>query len=371
MKNLFLENEKRGGIFKREEVLQSDYAPSELLHRENELKGLADALKPLLSKSKPSNLFVFGLPGSGKTTSVRKVLADLQECSQNAFCAYINCWQSPSKQAIFSSLAEKLNEALPRRGLGSDEIANRVFGILNYERKFLVLVLDEVDRLFGKDEEDTLYEFARANENHKIPTAIVMITNNRELLAELDDRIRSSLGVLEEMEFRQYSPSELKDILRERARVALMEGSWSEEAIALCAAHGAKLKGDARVALETLYRAAKNAEKKGRNRIEVIDVHEALEKSREATLRKSVALMGETERKIVALLKEARDSGREISSPEIYEKLKNELEKEGKEMSERQMRNYLEELEKAGIIASEFSGRGTPKGKVKTFKLLK
>ena len=51
--------------------LGTSYTPDTILHREDQIKLIADILAPLLKMEKPSNLFVYGKTGTGKTVSVR------------------------------------------------------------------------------------------------------------------------------------------------------------------------------------------------------------------------------------------------------------------------------------------------------------
>lgn len=368
-RNLFAEDSAvRGRIFRNENALLPDFSPAELLHRDSQLQEIARALKPLASASKPANLFIYGPTGTGKTSSVRHVFQQLSEYSGKVACVYVNCWEYSSKQAVLSKLAEFFQEPLPRRGLATDEVFHRVMQRAKYDGKSIAIALDEADRLFGRDGESLLYELARAHEMFKVACGLLVITNNYELVSSLDERARSSLS-LRPLEFPQYSPQELKDIVRERAREAFFPGVCPEEVIALCAGHGARMKGDARVAINVLLEAARNAESDGRPKIDLSDAKKAVEQSSAVSLKKNVSLMNENERLLFTILEEAKAAGVELSSGELYSRFNaSKKEKGGEELSERQLRNYLDSFERAKLVVVREAG-AADKGRTRFIRL--
>ena len=78
----------------------------------------------------------------------------------------------------------------------------------------------------------------------------------------LDPRVFSSLSE-EEMIFRPYDASELRNILHERSKLSFNEGSLSEAALNVCSALAAAEHGDARRALDLLRVAGEVAERQG------------------------------------------------------------------------------------------------------------
>ncbi|MFH0972046.1 MAG: AAA family ATPase [Candidatus Micrarchaeota archaeon] len=372
MDKLFASSMQQGTIFRNQHALMPEFLPTTLLHRDNQLTEMAEALKPAMHHSKPQNLLIHGPTGTGKTSSVKYVFNELKEYSSKVQCIYLNCWEHPSKQSILSYISEQLKEPLPRRGLADDEIFHRILERLKYDKKIAVICLDEVDRLLHKNETDLLYNLSRSDENSNVIFGIIGITNAPEIFYSLDDRIRSSIG-FKELEFRQYSPIELKDIVRERAKEALQPGSYNEEIVALCAAHGAKNKGDARVAIETLLRAATNADNRDKNKVEITDVRAVVEKSAQASLMKNVDLMGENEKILLELLKTAKREDKILTSGEIYLKF-NKLRKSNdlEPISERQIMNYLQMFESARLISAELAkDPRTGSGKTKLIKLIR
>src|SRR3989338_6146349 len=54
---------KDRSLFENKYVLQSNYYPEEILHRDNEVKHIASILAPSLLGQKTSNLFIYGKTG--------------------------------------------------------------------------------------------------------------------------------------------------------------------------------------------------------------------------------------------------------------------------------------------------------------------
>ncbi len=333
MPNYFDGRDDGSAIIKFEEVLLPDYVPDELVHRDKELQVLADSIKPLLSRRTPDNLFIHGPSGCGKTTCVRYIMKQLSEHSSAVLSVYVNCWENPTQMAVYNRIIEEMRLPLPRRGLATDEIFIRIVDYVKNYNKPILLVLDEMD---GLRHEKLLYVISRANEK-KLMFGIIGITNNKELLSRLDSRVRSSLR-FSDMEFRDYSEEQLLAILRMRAERALAPGSYDDRLLTKIVRSVED--SSARVAIERLWKAAKHAEKAGRQKIMLQDVEDVI--SAEPAFKHEHNLSSE-ELLIIELLQ-----GGQLHSTELYERFMEKIPK-----TKRQIRNYLELLEKKGILESE------------------
>ncbi|MFN7990624.1 MAG: AAA family ATPase [Candidatus Micrarchaeia archaeon] len=334
MPNYFDGADRGSSIIESEEVLMPDYMPDELLHREQELQAVADSIKPLLGKRPPNNLFIHGSSGSGKTTCIKYLLKQLGEHSSGVLPVYVNCWENPTQMAVYNRIIEEMRLPLPRRGLATDEIFDRIMQYVRNYKKPILLVLDEMD---GLRHDKLLYVVARSNEQ-RLTFGIIGVSNNKELLSRLDSRVRSSLR-FSEMEFKPYSEDQLLSILRVRAGRALSPGSFDERLLLKIVRSVED--GSARVALERLWKAAKHAEKAGRDRIMLQDVEDTL--SSEPSFKLPELKLSSEEMLIVDLLK-----GGELESSALYDSFIRKIPK-----TKRQIRNYLDLLEKKGIIESK------------------
>lgn len=338
------------GIFTSEAALLPDFSPEEPLHRESQLQEISLALKPAVKNLRPDNLFLCGSPGAGKTTCAKHTIKQLSEYRPRVNCVYINCWENNTKLSVLNEIGKSIEIGFPRRGLASDEVFTRIIEYSKKSKAVNIVFLDEFDQLVYKKEDGVIYDLTRAGENHGANFSVVLISNDSHLLEKLDQRIKSSLSA-KKIEFPRYSPLELKDILRERAKLCFRNGSWNEEVIALAAGHAAKLGGDCRVALRTLWRAARIAESEG-DVIKENHVRKAFENEGEKT---QPQCQSEVEEKILQeLAKEKNTAG--ITTGQLYETLRT--------YSERTVRTHLDNLISRGAVESkevegkEAGGRG-------------
>lgn len=334
-----------GELLLNEDVLLPEYLPERLPGREREINEIAHNFKVALNGRKPESLLIYGPPGTGKTAVLKYVIRQLAEYSGKVRITYVNCWHMGTRFGILSEIARCVGYISPMKGAAVEDVLKRMAEIIKKKGIFVVVVLDEMDRLVASGHGDVLYDISRMNEVYGVKISVIGIVNDVGLLAALDPRIRSSV-INRDVEFKPYTVPQLKQILEERARLAF--SSYSPEAIGVCAAHAYKFNGDARVGIGLLLSAGRIAEKKGLPKLDVQSVEEAAaaQKSRQAKIEKVEVELGEVEKKIIEILKNG-----EISSGELYAKLDG--------MNERTVRNYLTKMEKSGIIeVKENVGKG-------------
>jgi len=262
-------------IFKNKGVLQLNYSPDTIPHRDKQIESVAAILAPSLRGERVSNLFVYGKTGTGKTLSVQYVtqelLRRLKESGQdNLKVVYINCKLkkvADTEYRILAAIISKLGEKVPATGLPTDTVYNKFIEIIDKKKQIILIVLDEVDQAIKKISDNFLYTLTRLNsELTKAQISLVGISNSLTFMDELDPRVRSSLGE-EELVFSPYNALQLQDILRERAEMAFSVGVLDEGVIAKCAAFAAREHGDARRALDLLRVAGELAEREGKKKL--------------------------------------------------------------------------------------------------------
>lgn len=341
-------------IFKDREKLLPDYVPEELPHRDEQIVTLAKVLAPALTGSRPSNVFIYGLTGTGKTAVTKYVLRKIREKAQHKVdYVYINCRQNNTSYRVLAELAKHLGVKVPFTGLALGEVMKRLIQGLERHRGIIIVVLDEVDNLVKRNGDDVLYFLTRVNEElTSSKVSVIGITNDLKFTEFLDARVKSSLGE-EELVFPPYNAVQLEDILRRRAREALKDGVVDDEVLKKVAAIAARQNGDCRLALDILLKAADIADREGADKITQAHVDKArneIEKNLAVDIIKTMPLHVKLVLASIYLL--SRDnSSRIITTGLIYDKYKELASKLGMEpVTSRRISDIINELDVVGII---------------------
>ena len=276
---------KDRSLFRNKQVLQANYSPENIPHREKEIEQIAKILAPGLLGEKTSNLFIYGKTGTGKTLSVQHVSNEIMKRVADTKILrieYINCKLkkvADTEYRILAELIRKLGGSVPATGLPTDQVYRKFLDILEgSDEKLLILVLDEVDQAVKKISDEFLYNLTRLNsELNGIQIIIVGISNDLRFLDMVDQRVRSSLSE-EELIFHPYNALQLQDILKKRADASFKKGVVSGGVISKCAAYAARVHGDARRALDLLRVAGEIAERESNKKIEMKHIDEANDK---------------------------------------------------------------------------------------------
>lgn len=283
--NKIFDSFMKESLFKSKLVLQTNYTPENIPHRDKEIEQIASILAPSLRGEKTSNLFVYGQTGTGKTLSVQFVKEQLlkraKETNVNLKIEYLNCKLrkiADTEYRILSELIKKMGGSVPATGLPTSQVYNKFIELIERDEKVLILILDEVDQAVNKMSDNLLYNLTRLNsELTKTKICLVGISNDLKFLDSLDPRVKSSLSE-EEIVFPPYNALQLQDILKKRASEAFKEDAVKDGVISKCAAYAAREHGDARRALDLLRIAGELAEREGKKEIELEHIDLANEK---------------------------------------------------------------------------------------------
>ncbi|MFH1224508.1 MAG: AAA family ATPase [Candidatus Diapherotrites archaeon] len=365
-KNIFSRTSRERHIFRNEQYLAPEFLPEKLPHRDSEIDTMVYAFNPVLRGSKPQNLFVFGPPGTGKTASVKFVLAQLEEHSDRAKMLYINCFQHESRHSVLAKLTNFLGMPVPRRGLATDETYSKMVEAMRKASFAPIIILDEVDNIAGAEEQSRLlYDLLRVAEQEKKQLGLVLVSNDAAFTARLDARVKSSLAA-ENLAFEPYSPQQLKDILRERAGYAFEQRVLEDDVINVAAAHAAKLGGDARIAIECLLKAGRNAERDNAASVTIAHLKRAFESIDSLPTLKKIRGLNENEKNLLRVIVQAQEES--ILSGDLYKKYNSSVPKGSKALTERRVRDFLNNLEKQGLVEISAVDLGN-KGKTRSIRL--
>lgn len=360
----FLDKES---VFINKTILEAKYTPENVPHRDDQIKQIANILAPCLKLEKPSNLFVYGKTGTGKTlsaictTNKLKELAEAKSIPLNIL--YLNCKlkrTADTEYRLIAELARMLGKEVPATGLPTEEVYNLFYKELDSKKQLVLLILDEIDQLIKKAGDQILYGLTRINSSlERSKVSIIGISNDLKFADDLDPRVKSSLSE-EEIMFPSYNALQLQDILRERAKQAFKENAISPGVIEKCAAYAAHEHGDARRALELLRVAGDIADRNDCPQVNLTHIDEAESKIEKDRVLDIVSTQPKqfqaTLFSIISIYSKRKEF---IFTGEIYELYKNLCAKIGLiPLTQRRLSDIIAELDMLGIITARVISKG-------------
>lgn len=356
-------------LIKNRRTLTIDYVPEKLPFRDEETKTVAQTLSVVLKGARPSNLLLFGKPGTGKTAVVKNVVQRLHKKAKDlgieVTVPFVNAKTANTGYKVLYEIAENMginNEEEKKlqvhfTGLSMGEATDRILDFIQKKKKLhVVLIIDEVDSLVDRNGDGILYNFTRANERISQGgfISLIGVSNSLTFKDKLDPRVRSSLSE-EEMVFNPYTVEQLQKILMDRVKLAFNDDVISGAAINLCAAMAGKENGDARKAIDLLRVAAEIAERERSANVGEKHIRLAQEKIEKDT-NYEVLKNSTTHTKIVilAILKSKNGNTGEVY--EIYSSLCNNAEHEP--LTQRRITQIISELDQLGLVTSDVVSKG-------------
>jgi orc1/cdc6 family replication initiation protein len=321
-------------------VLQPDFVPGDVRHRDAQVSHLSDTLRPITEGERAESSFLYGPSGVGKTCIARYTVEQLHEQVVAMDSQYVNCWEDYTRFKTLYRILDGIGRTIDihRQSTPRDELLERLRNAIDNP---YVVILDEVDQL---DDKSVLYDL------YRVPNLTMVLIANREenVFAHLDERLNSRLSSCARISFSCYSMRELVAILEDRVRWGLAEDAIDQERLELIADRAA---GDARKALGILRNAAQTAKYDREDWISHNLIEDVVPEAKAELQRKTVEKLT-TEQQLLYDIIVKHD---EIGAGELYDRY---CEQADDPKTQRMVRNYLSKLEQYNLIAAEGETKG-------------
>jgi Cdc6-like AAA superfamily ATPase len=196
-------------IIEDSEILEEEYTPENILHRQKELAQLSNAINVV-------NTFVYGPIGSGKTLLIKKTIEHFN--ARTTVAIYIDCCLYQTTNAMLHEILFSLNTIVSSKS--NYELTNRLKARLRNFDNDVTVCLDHFERL---------KEIETVNRILSLGMKLIIVSESYETYRRLNTMGKSNITNI--IEIPGYSEDEAFDILLDRARRSLRETAYSEGTI--------------------------------------------------------------------------------------------------------------------------------------------
>jgi cell division control protein 6 len=366
--NIFEEILGQDSLFVDRRAFDHGFEPARLPHREHEVDSLVRNLVDALNGHIPSNMLLYGVPGSGKTVVTRFVLSQLREkgleMGQSVKTYEINCRNVDTKYRVVQTIATQLSQRgdvpVPFTGWPTDRVLETVVSRMSRVGGVHIIVLDEVDNLVDKGGDDLLYALTSLNTLlGDGRCSIIGISNDLHFTQHLDPRVSSRLSQ-EDIVFHPYVATEIQNILSERASMGIKAGVLDDGVIKLCSALAAQEHGDARRALDLLRISVQKAEQRSQGNVDTKHVRLAQSQLEYDQVTPVIRTLPLHQKLVLFSICLNEENGlRNISTGEVYRTYSEACSKIGTEpLTTRRVSSLLNELDTMGLIMARNVSKG-------------
>ena len=358
-------------VFRNEAKLDINYVPHRLPHREKEHRLLMEFFNFLLRfpERMAQRVIITDDVGTGKTALAQRFGADItteaNKQGVNFRYVHVNCREYRGRLFLILQHALAIfRPNFPKRGYSAEEVLATLLQILDEENAYIILTLDEFDTLIDREGSETVYKLTRLQEIRSgKPQRISLIFIMRDLKSteQLDASSRSTLQ-RNVISLEKYEKDQLIDILNERVSMAFEPSTVSEDIVSLVAELGFSESGNARFAIELLWRAGKYADTENLDTVAPECVRKAVSSIIPTIQRRELASLGLHEKLfllgVARFFKESQSAYASLS--EVEQAYAVVCEEFGEQPhTHTQLWKYVQFLSALGILKTEVATTGT------------
>ncbi|XP_064605733.1 origin recognition complex subunit 1-like [Liolophura sinensis] len=238
--------------------------PDSLPCREQEYSDIYNFVEGKVMDGTGGCMYISGVPGTGKTATVREVVRSLVEAMEDGEIPSfrfieVNGMRLTDPHQAYVQILQQLTKQRATASHAS-EILNKRFNSSAPRRETVVLLVDELDLLWTR-KQDVMYNIFDWPTKPQAKLVVLAVANTMDLPERLMmNRVSSRLG-LTRMTFQPYNFKQLQEIVVSRMRGLEV---FDEDAVQLAARKVAAVSGDARRALDICRRATEITEMSGK-----------------------------------------------------------------------------------------------------------
>ncbi|HJK02580.1 MAG TPA: ORC1-type DNA replication protein [Methanocorpusculum sp.] len=311
-------------LFKDIEVFDIDYVPEHFDYRDAQIQELAYAISPALLGGRILNTLCRGVPGTGKTTSVKKLFEEIINTTKKIIPIHINCRIDGSEYAIFSRIYTNLTKnRQPPSGTSFKMLFDMIAKYIEHEAIIPIVCLDDANYLiYEKELNKVLYALLRSHETYQhVRIGVIVIISDPDIDLEriLDSRV-SSVFRPQIIHFSPYNAYEVAHILSQRVRQGLYPHVLSDELLDHIVDRTMKC-GDIRMGLDLIKRSVLNAERTARMHVTEDDVIRSFSMSCDLQLSELVRVLSSDEANVLFQIAEMTTDSDILTTRAVYTSL--------------------------------------------------
>lgn len=356
---------KRSNIFKDQGKLSFDYVPDDLPGREKQMESLGRLFRSVIYDRMAQNAMVTGPVGSGKTAVVKRFCQILKDTGINnkrlIEHVHINCRTRKSESMVMLSILTHFDPRFPDRGFSIPEMLEIMKKFIKKRECHLVIVLDEADVLLKKSGSDLIYSLTRLQEEDQemLGAISVILVSQKHIMDHMDKASISTFKRTNLLEFGKYEREALQLIVEQRMGMAF-HLNVVEEGVSEMISSMAEDYGDARFAIELLWKAGLVSEEQGCDSVTAEHARYAKAEVKPFIFEDTISQLNVHEQLMLLAASRLLKRSAYCSTGELEESYQALCEEVGKKpLGHTQFWQYMKELNAFGIITTKKSGRGT------------